>query len=80
MPLGADHFANAAAAVQRGVAVALEAEVDARSVQAALARVLTDPDLRGAAAAVAEEIAAMPSAAAAADAILTCLGERSTAA
>ena len=78
VPLAADHFANAGAAVRRGVAVALEADADTRSVAAALARVLSDPDLRRSAAAVAEEIAAMPSAADAADGILAWLGERSS--
>jgi len=78
VPLGADHFANARAAVQRGVAVALGANVDDRSVVASLTRVLTDPQLRGSAAEVAEEIAAMPNAAAAADGILAWLGERSS--
>jgi len=76
VPLSADHFANAGAAVRRGVAVALEADADARSVDAALARVLSDPDLRRSAASVAEEIAAMPSAAAAAAGILGWLEAR----
>ena len=75
MPLSADHFANAGAAVRRGVAVALEADADTRSIEAALARVLFDPDLRRSATAVATEIAAMPSAGAAADGILAWLGE-----
>jgi UDP:flavonoid glycosyltransferase YjiC (YdhE family) len=78
VPLGADHFANAAAAVRRGVAVALEGEADARSVEAALLRVLTDPDLRRAAAEVKDEISAMPQATAAAEGILAWLGERSS--
>jgi UDP:flavonoid glycosyltransferase YjiC (YdhE family) len=80
VPFGADHFANARAAVRRGVAVAVEADADRRSVEGALAQVLSDPDLRGSAAAVAEEIAAMPGAAAAADGILAWVGERSGAA
>jgi len=62
------------------VAVAVEADADRRSVEGALAQVLSDPDLRGSAAAVAEEIAAMPGAAAAADGILAWVGERSGAA
>jgi UDP:flavonoid glycosyltransferase YjiC (YdhE family) len=77
MPLSADHFANAAAAVRRGVALALDAEADTQSVEAALARVLSRSDFRRSAAAVAEEIAAMPSAAAAAEGILMWLEARS---
>jgi UDP:flavonoid glycosyltransferase YjiC (YdhE family) len=77
MPLGADHFANAAAAVRRGVGVVLEGDEDARSVGAAVARVLTGRGLRRSAAEVAEEIARMPSPAAAADGVLAWLDERS---
>lgn len=80
VPFGADHFANAGAAVRRGVAVALEADADSASVEGALARVLSDPDLRRSAAAVAAEIAAMPSPADAADGILAWVDERSGAA
>jgi len=73
MPLGADHFANASAAVQRGAALALDGDADALSIQAAITRALSDPSLRTSAAAVAAEIAAMPDAAAAAEGILTWL-------
>ena len=72
MPLGADHFANAAAAVRRGVAT--EVEDDADALAAGVARLLADRAQREAAAAVAGEIAAMPSAAAAAGGILRWLG------
>jgi UDP:flavonoid glycosyltransferase YjiC (YdhE family) len=80
VPFGVDHFANAGAAVRRGVAVALAADADSESVEGALARVLSDPDLRRSAAAVAAEIAAMPSAADAAGGILAWVDERSGAA
>jgi UDP:flavonoid glycosyltransferase YjiC (YdhE family) len=76
LPLGADHFANAEAAVRRGVALALEGEADGPSVEAALARVLTDPEIRKAAAEVAEEIATMPSAEDAAAGILAWLADQ----
>ena len=76
MPLGADHFANAAVAVRRGVAVAVADGIDEPSLVAALARVLGDNAIRGAAAEVGAEIAAMPTPAAAADGILSWLGER----
>jgi UDP:flavonoid glycosyltransferase YjiC (YdhE family) len=76
LPLGADHFANAGAAVRRGVAVALEGDMEASSVEAAIARVLTDRALRTSAAEVAEEIAAMPSPATAADGVLAWLDEQ----
>jgi len=80
LPLGADHFANTGAAVRRGVAVAVESDADAGAVQAGIVRILSDPDLRSSAAAVSQEIAAMPNAAAAGDAILGWLEERSGAA
>ena len=78
VPLGADHFANTAAAVRRGAALALEEELDASSIEAALRRLLTDQSIRRAAADIAAEIAAMPSPAAAAEGILAWLGERTT--
>lgn len=77
VPLGADHFANAAAAVRRGVGVVLDDAVDASSVEAAVARLLTDRELRSSAAEVAEEIAAMPSPDEAADGVLAWLAGRS---
>ncbi|HME69730.1 MAG TPA: hypothetical protein VKM54_07660, partial [Myxococcota bacterium] len=76
---GADHFANADAGVRRGVALALESDADVGAVQAGIVRILSDPDLRRSAAAVSEEIAAMPNAAAAGDAILDWLEEQSSA-
>ena len=80
LPIGADHFANTGAAVRRGVALALESDADVGAVQAGIVRILSDPDLRSSAAAVSEEIAAMPNAAAAGDAILGWLEEQSGAA
>lgn len=76
MPLGADHFENARAAVGRGAALALEGNADARAIEIALVRVLGEQTIRRTAAEVADEIAAMPSPAAAADGILAWLDER----
>ncbi|MEO8604565.1 MAG: glycosyltransferase [bacterium] len=73
MPLGADHFANAAAAARRGVAVVLDADANVQAVETGLRRVLTDGGMRRAAQVVADEIVAMPSPAAAADGILAWL-------
>ncbi|HVN40985.1 MAG TPA: glycosyltransferase [Myxococcota bacterium] len=73
VPLGADHFTNTRAVVRRGAALALDEEADSQSIAAALERVLRDREIRTAAREVAEEIAAMPSPAAAADGILSWL-------
>jgi UDP:flavonoid glycosyltransferase YjiC (YdhE family) len=50
--------------------------VNAGSIEAALRRVLSDRDIRRAAADVADEVAAMPTPAQAADGILAWLRER----
>jgi UDP:flavonoid glycosyltransferase YjiC (YdhE family) len=76
MPLGADHFANAGAAVARGVAVVVSEDVQQASMEAALARALTDAEMRRAAEAVSREISAMPTAAAAAEGILSWLAKQ----
>ena len=73
MPLSADHFANAAAGIRRGVAIPLATDADARTITIAVRRALTDHDLRATSSSVAAEIAAMPSAAEAARGILTWL-------
>ncbi|MGH3072461.1 MAG: glycosyltransferase [Gaiellaceae bacterium] len=63
LPQGADQFDNAALCELAGVAVVvLPAEADTGSVRAALDRVLSEPPFTEAAARIAAEIAAMPSA------------------
>ncbi|HEX6714377.1 MAG TPA: glycosyltransferase [Thermoleophilaceae bacterium] len=68
VPLMADQYLNADAAVEGGVALALRPEdATVAALRDALTRVLDNTDLRAAAGAVARELAAMPSAAEVAD-------------
>ena len=68
LPQAADQFLNASAATRAGIAREISAgEITANRVREELERVLDDPEIAGAARAMSEEIAAMPSAGDAAD-------------
>jgi UDP:flavonoid glycosyltransferase YjiC (YdhE family) len=71
IPQGADQFINAERAVAAGAAVAIApAEFDADALRSAVARVLGERSFAVAAARVRAEVAAMPSPAQAADALV----------
>jgi UDP:flavonoid glycosyltransferase YjiC (YdhE family) len=71
LPQGADQFRNAAAGARAGAALVLAPdEADGESVAAGVRRLLDEPAFAEAARAVQAEIAAMPSPAEVADAVL----------
>ncbi len=64
VPLGADHFENAAAVERAGAGIVVTPDrLTADTVAEAAARCLTDHELRSAAARIAAELSAMPAAA-----------------
>jgi UDP:flavonoid glycosyltransferase YjiC (YdhE family) len=70
VPIAADQADNAEAVTRTGSGLVLDAEtLDARTVAAALARLLSEPPFAAQAGAVRDEIAAMPDAEAAMDRI-----------